>query len=599
MPSRDPTTYIAPAANSSVSIFNVSSNTVDSTTSAGRLNVNESGSEAAKNSVDDRNRTSLTEANSASRVATTSVTGGAAGAVDQKVPVDKPSYVQLGNHPHVYTLELYSEGYKSPDKKTTVSLPFVVSVEMDQPNAVTRTWTLRGTPYEEHSGFKQRMFRIRGRSGYTGAHLRRFNKLRNLLEDYAKVSSETMNAFYRANEGVRARLVLHLPWEGDTWDATVISFKYQRDTSSSRLSFVYEIVLATNGIFGRQWYTANSVARFNTASYGKDKDHTKIEHDCYYNAIESKLKAPPLVKRTISDKILQRLIDSVREIPERTIFDWYTWYRIWHLADSLKHALWDDYRSITSSDQLTLRSIFSNYYRWATDIKIQAEVLVGALFINLKKLKTEDFPANTDINSIARPVPNNGQPVISIIVPQGSYSAFDVAASYLGNRNEWLKITTLNQMIDARTKNDGTPLQPGDRLLIPAAGVGAVDQENFYGTNLMFRDGDLVTTGDDKDIALVSGLDNFYQNFRHRMLTVRGENRTYPEFGLPKLIGDSETSDLAGQVFSNVRAQVLSDHRVASINELTMTTEAGNIDVSLSIITAFREKAKAGFSYPF
>jgi hypothetical protein len=185
-------------------------------------------------------------------------------------------------------------------------------------------------------------------------------------------------------------------------------------------------------------------------------------------------------------------------------------------------------------------------------------------------------------------------------VSQGQTNAFDIAAQYLGGRNLWARVVELNRMQDARTKGDGSPLTPGDRLLIPSiTGLRNIDPDTFYGRNLLFRDGDLVAVGDGTDIATVSGLANFYQNFRHRMLTVIGENRSYPRFGLPKLVGDSEGSDLAGQVYSNILNQTLSDHRVSRVTEMNMTTEAGNIDVKMAIITALQEKTRTGVSYPF
>lgn len=540
---------------------------------------------------------------------TSGLSGSAASAsqrADTKEPIDKSKYYQIGNHPHQYVLDLYpngimSEGGKEANPERSVRLPFVSSFEVEQPNAVTRTWTMEGRPYEEHSGFKQRMIRIRGRSGYTTAHLANFAKLRNLIEQYGRSASQTMNAFYRADSDKRTRLKFSAVWEGEFWDATIISFKYQRDASSTRTSYNYELVIATNGLFGTQW---NADVTFNAKAGGADKDHTNSAHDCYYYALKSVIQAPPEYPREITSKVL-KLAELVRSVPNPTIFDWQFWYRVLVLArETIASAEKAVKRQgfIGIGQQFALRELAMQAVRWALDLSIQAEYTLGALgkVIPIVPTIDGDIPANADVYPAPQPQPNRGQPAITIIVTQGQSSAFDVAATHLGNRNYWTVITDLNGMPDARTKSDGSPLSPGDQLVVPAVGgLRDIDPDTFYGRNLLFRDGDLVAVGDDTDIATVSGLANYYQNFRHRMLTVLGHNRTYPDFGLPPLIGSSETSDLAGQVYSNVLRQTLSDHRVAGINEMNMTTEAGNIDVKMSIITALQEKTKVGFSYPF
>ena len=510
---------------------------------------------------------------------------------------DKERFYALGNHPHQYLLELYKEGGTKAD--LSVNLPFVSSIEMDQPNAVTRTWTFGGTPYEEHSGFKQRTFRIRGRSGYTTTQLSKFAALRNLLESYAYAASTTMNAFYRATPDKRTKLIFQALWEGEAWESTVASFRYQRDSGSSRVSYNYELLIVTNAVPARQWDPDNAF-KGQEGGAARDQAHDAPSHDCYYYALKTTLTAEPEITRSTVAKEILKVHEYIRSIPNRTIFDWYFWYRLYHLCKETQASITSYRKTLTVSQAAAWKGALDSFFRWVLDLGIQCEVFIGRMNFDVPVLKADDVPANASNVTASRPLPNNGVPVRSIVVSQGQTNAFDVAAQYLGSRNLWARVVELNRMQDARTKGDGTPLVAGDRILIPSiSGMRDIDPDTFYGRNLLFRGGDLVAVGDGTDIALISGLENFYQNFRHRMLTALGENRSYPRFGLPKLVGGAGGSDLAGQVYSNILNQTLSDHRVSRVTEMNMTTEAGNIDVKMAIITALQEKTRTGVSYPF
>lgn len=200
-----------------------------------------------------------------------------------------------------------------------------------------------------------------------------------------------------------------------------------------------------------------------------------------------------------------------------------------------------------------------------------------------------------------KPVPavaDRGRPVAVATVKEENTTLLDLAGRLLGDRNRWVLLAELNNMQDARTFIDGRPLQPGDKVIVPAPdGVLNADPESTYGTNLRIVDGDLVSVGD-VDVALISGLPNFYQNFTHRMRTVRGANRTYPDYGLPPVIGTTpETADAPAQLLSAVRRQTLSDHRVASVSELTLKENLDKYEISLAITTAIDEKTTAAFTY--
>lgn len=514
----------------------------------------------------------------------------AAGTVDTKDKVPGTYSFFTGDQtPHKYLLELYEN--ENPDPIASIELPYVMSIALEQPLSVIRTWTLEGSPYEEHSGFQQRSFSIQGRSGWSPRALTRFAKFRNFLEKYAQLSADNMNAFVRAK---KIQLVLTCLWEGESWHATVMNFRYQREVASARVSYVYDLVLLTNGVSASRWNPKNGITYLTCSSNG-DECHVSDLHYCHAMAEEVFILAPSSERSVLEGPKVILLKDMFsRGIPDRTLKNPAFWASAAKVAIEAQKELTTKFILLPEPRKSDVRRYVTVLMRWIVDIRLQALMILGALFLKLWEVLSQP---NSDYNYQPVVVPNVGQKVISIIVSQGQNSAMDVAIQYLGNRNLWSIITKTNKMLDARTKSDGSPLIPGDRLLVPAViGSDNVDPGTFYGTNLLFRGGDLVSVGD-RDIALVSGIQNFYQNFRHRMLTVKGENRTYPEFGLPRLVGSNEISDVPGQLMSSVRRQVLSDHRVSEINEMTLTETGDSLDVSLSIVTALQEKTSTGFSY--
>jgi hypothetical protein len=240
------------------------------------------------------------------------------------------------------------------------------------------------------------------------------------------------------------------------------------------------------------------------------------------------------------------------------------------------------------------------------DIRLQMEQTLGSALLPANPFGVLDINVNINasatLNAEIGPKPSRvaadrGRPVAATSVTDPNTTLLDIANRVFGDRNQWPILAELNNMQDARLFIDGRPLQPGDRVLYPApTGVLNADPESAYGTNLRIVDGDLVSVAD-RDVALISGLENFYQCFKHRMLTVRGANRSYPDFGLPPVVGTSGGVDVPAQLLSAVRRQTLSDHRVADVSELQLEERLDHYDISLSITTAIDEKRTASFSY--
>ena len=503
------------------------------------------------------------------------------------------SFTDANNYPQHYYLELFT--HKTFNSVDTVMCPFVNNLAMSQPLAVNRTWTFDGTPYEEHSGFQQRMFTITGRSGFSFTALSRFAKFRNFFEKYAKLMADNQNAFVR---DLDPGLALNFPWEGEAFWCTLISFNYTRSISSSRVSYEYQLVLVTNGVASQRWDPANGLSYVNCDN--GDGCHLDPRHFCQTKAREEITLMPSDVYDTIGGSIEQPLGKVLKTAEgltggtggRRSSNPGY-YQKLWQESSECFDRLYFNFQALPAAKRARARLSVTIISRWLVDVRIQCEVELGS-----RGMRCDQRPSLPTSGDLLQPqvIADRGQMVIVITLTSGETTAHDVAGRYLGDRNLWLQIVRLNGMLDARTKNDGSPLLTNDRLLLPSA-TGVPNIGDVYGTNFLIRDGDLVAEGDE-DIVLVSGIDNFYQNLRHRLLTTQTHNKPYPKFGLPDL-HEVETTDVPGQVLRNVKNQVLADHRVARLTELTVEEAADKLKVDFSLETVTADKSNRTFDYRF
>ncbi len=499
------------------------------------------------------------------------------------------SFTSAAEYPSHYYLELYEDPKGAP--VDSILCPYVNGLQMSQPLAVQRTWTFSGEPYEEHSGFQQRTFSISGRSGYSFTALSRFAKFRNFLEKYARLSAENKNALERLKD---VRLALNFPWEGEAYWCTLISFQYQRSTTTSRISFEYQLVLVTNGVAAQRW-DPNGALGYSNCDKG-DGCHLDPSHFCHRRARQELMLAPSDVQDVIGsrDRSMTKLLDDSERGADRGMrggpFDQGYYQDLWQGSDDNFNAVYFRYLTLDPPERAAARLSVVVVCRWLVDLRIQCEIELGSRGIRADERSSQ--PTSTG-GERPRPVADRGQLVGMVSISSGERTAHDVAQRYLGDRALWLEIVRLNSMMDARTKNDGTPLLPKDQLKIPFAG-GVQNIGDVYGTSVLIRDGDLVVEGDEST-AMVSGIDNFYQNLRHRMTTIKGANRAYPQYGLPELVGTVDTTDVPGQILTNVRLQALADHRVKELTEMSLQEEADKITVDFSVTTVAGDDRKMSY----
>ncbi len=145
--------------------------------------------------------------------------------------------------PHNYILQLLKTGKAEPED--SVNLFYVMSVQMQQPHSLDRRWTLSRV-YEQSSGSRERIFSLSGRSGDQPLDIARFLKMRNFIEKYMDLKRKSENAFVNART---YKLRFNMSWEGENFEASILSFSYQRESGNTTNSYIWNITLATNLIY--------------------------------------------------------------------------------------------------------------------------------------------------------------------------------------------------------------------------------------------------------------------------------------------------------------------------------------------------------------
>lgn len=202
------------------------------------------------------------------------------------------------------------------------------------------------------------------------------------------------------------------------------------------------------------------------------------------------------------------------------------------------------------------------------------------------------------VRTIPVVVSNSNTPVIAVPVESGDRSAFDVADRVSGSRSTWEAVRDANQLRDPFSYADGSPLRPGDTILVPAPeAVVSTDQGELFGTDLAVENGDLVLDSGGK-LSLVSGASAVLQSVRHRLRTVRGTNKAFPAFGLAKSLDEKQTSTLYGQLWSDMHAQLLRDRRISKVTKLVLNEGPGDYkaDVEYELVSLGKQRTTTTYA---
>jgi len=159
-----------------------------------------------------------------------------------------------------------------------------------------------------------------------------------------------------------------------------------------------------------------------------------------------------------------------------------------------------------------------------------------------------------------------------------------LAEFYYGDSTLWVLIGQANGMTDPFTLPNGMPLTAGETIKIPKfAGMKLPPTASTedYGKDLrLSKDGDLVIQDTDKtELSTISGAPNLHQAMKNRLLTVAGESAAFPGYGLPSFIAERSSAILVGTSAASVRTQVLSDPRMADVDEIVVMDDGDRMIV--------------------
>jgi hypothetical protein len=141
-----------------------------------------------------------------------------------------------------YILSAVADGTAEED---AVYLRYINNIQMQQNLSIDRSYTFSSL-HEQHSGFRERIFNLSGRSGDGYEDHVKFYKMRNFIEKYAGDKEDTENAFFHKK---KFRLKLHLTFEMEQYECSILSFSYQREAGVTTNSYIYSLSIAVISVW--------------------------------------------------------------------------------------------------------------------------------------------------------------------------------------------------------------------------------------------------------------------------------------------------------------------------------------------------------------
>lgn len=181
-------------------------------------------------------------------------------------------------------------------------------------------------------------------------------------------------------------------------------------------------------------------------------------------------------------------------------------------------------------------------------------------------------------------------------VPVGPGTLAELVATWAGPDPALLaRVLWLNGLAAPDRWSDGAPLRPDDRILIPAPeGLELPQGAPPLGRDLLLTaDGDLALAADGVDVAVVEGPQALSQALGLRLRASAGD-LPWADYGIALRAGDS-AADL-GYVSAHLRAQLVQDPRVASVDSVTLEREGDRVTLRAVIATI---AGRAGLTIPW
>lgn len=516
----------------------------------------------------------------------------------------------------------------------SVDLPYVNRIAMTAPNAMKRTRGMDNSVYVEHAGFAQRTFTIEGRSGAVWnppddlnvLNISRFTKLRNFLELYGKTSAVNKNALVR---GKNTQLVLRFSFEDEEFLCDVVDFSYRRNTDTSTYSFEYTLTLITNEHLGKKRRSSALLDgagdrpdvpwEFFETWWGSQTEAIDVKFPNLFKGLTglarqqgSPIKYPNLFTQLTCDGIVKArlfvaqlrlwLEELERRAPQNQAQIARIRYELGTMALLIDISLLAKGRSGSPCPAPPWSDLYyrlAGGYATATQLRDALAALFGGEVPQDSFIFYEpqnQFPARQAFYQ-ARPVLPTGY-FDTWVIPEQGADAFSIAYYVFGDRNLYWRIIAINDMLDAYTRGDGTPLVPGTTILIPSEGKTSTKSQDILGTDLLIVNGDLQLVGNN-DVQRISGYACYSQNLTHRMQTPQGSNKVFPEYGLRPDIHGNASSSIVSELRANVRDQLHQDYRTDKVTRLTLQEQGDKVRISAVVTPISGQASNISFTYTF
>lgn len=494
-------------------------------------------------------------------------------------------------------------------------LPLVSDIKFQRKHAKVAVWTLGKIPAKHYAGVRGQTITMSGRSGLkprfetigatsvpaadqSGPAL--FRRLETFLEAY-----ENEAAAAQRHLKPPPQLIFRALWEGKNLFVDHMSFQWSRSAKTSRFSYEWDLELDAYAE-AEDFYERGSMFKAVTDAIEKVKlvstaiNATSIAVQYGTELLED--------GKTLLDgfreplRALRRLASQTRTF-SRTANDITRWPKafmldFWFTLSEMTTAIFDSWAALPFVDRQAVRSTMIDAMEVIGTARTATQAALGLNFVSLPgRLSTYESQTgggtSTDPKYTTREraitsmeyVPGsisvlNGQLVTAHEVIAGE-TLPDIAERYLEDRGYWVDIATLNGMTSIDTVAAGGPLLGGLILFVPVADgaqLPGLNPQDLYGVDMRLGpDGDLLLLGNPKDVQTVSGVDNLRQGLTNRFLTTQGDNATFPNHGLPLLVGEGGTEDRVANAAIEAEAQLRAEQRVAKITDLSIVDDGDSL----------------------
>lgn len=506
---------------------------------------------------------------------------------------------------HNYYFELRSETRNQ--LLSAVKCPYVQKLQTTYIPATDLTFTLK-TLYEEHEGFRARIFQLQGVSGYTTRDMVAFKAFLNFWELVQQTKSAHLNPFLRGED---IRVILHFPFEGESYYCNLIDgFNYARDRSTASYSFAWSLRLHATGYAAKTWSIPTIIRDFllKDCSTELDTCHTGLRHPCREAAIRIKERLD--TEGTPVLEILDQLDGAALEIEQKGELSGPDNYG--NYLDLLRDGSIGLDESLVFLYSLPPASVRRNFYwyldalGWFSNLIMEAKIGVGmwgvgasigialgipsagwglslgASFHAQAGIFAPGFSAYFVASFMARGIRNPQidftnrrppvvRPVVGAAVEKGEHSALEAFERTTGQEPQVVRFPPLTQgLLNPVQWEDGRWVQPGDVISVPSED-GLPNVKEPLGIDWKVKDGDFVWDDLSGDFVRVTGVDCYLQNLAHRFLTPRGANKAFPVFGLMDL--SHEDSRKEAMLVAEAQRLVVADPRTAKIARMEVESD--------------------------